>query len=81
MMGLIFERALEGATLGGVLGTAIGGILTATATVVFAPVTIPALVIAAAGTVVTVGTAGEIGTLVGGGIGVVSGTVESLQES
>lgn len=46
----IFVRETQGATLGGIIGTAIGSILAASATIVLAPVSVPVLCLAAAGT-------------------------------
>ena len=50
----IFVRETQGATLGGIIGTAIGSILAASATIVLAPVSVPVLCLAAAGTAAAV---------------------------
>ncbi|PKM60725.1 MAG: hypothetical protein CVU99_06790 [Firmicutes bacterium HGW-Firmicutes-4] len=76
MFGLIFERTLEGATIGGMIGTAIGGILV----VATAPVSVPVMAFAG-GAAVTTLAAGEIGTLVGAGLGFTAGTAETIIEN
>ena len=79
-MDKIFKRTAQGASIGGVIGTAIGTILAAGAVVTTGPVGL-ACVALTAGTVVASGaSAAAVGTLVGGGVGAASGTAETIHD-
>lgn len=78
----IFVRTAQGAQIGGVIGAAIGVIIAAGCTAALGPVSIPAMCLIAGTTAVSSGTsAGAIGTLVGGGVGAVTGTAETVYDN
>lgn len=77
----IFRRTTQGATLGGIIGGAVGSVLTAGSVVVLGPVSIPALCLVAGASAVAGGvSASAIGTLIGGGVGAVTGTAETMYD-
>ena len=77
----IFRRTTQGATLGGIIGTAIGVLTTAGAVITTGPIGASAIVALAVGSAAGSASAGAIGTLVGGGVGAVSGTAETIHDS
>lgn len=78
----IFIRTTQGATLGGIIGGAVGTILAAGSVVVLGPVSIPALCLIAGASAAAGGaSAGAIGTLIGGGVGAVAGTAETIHDN
>ena len=72
----IFRRTTQGATLGGIIGTAIGVLTTAGAV----PIGASAIVALAVGSAAGSASAGAIGTLVGGGVGATTGTAETIYD-
>ena len=77
----IFERTKQGAGVGGILGAAIGTLIAAGATIAMAPISLPtACIVAGSALVINASTGGAIGTLVGGGVGAASGTVETISD-
>ena len=76
----IFRRTKQGATLGGIIGTAIGVLTTAGAVVATGPVGVSAIVALAVGSAAGSASAGAIGTLVGGGVGAATGTAETVHD-
>ena len=82
----LFERIMEGAGVGGVIGGAIGTIaggVAIVATFATAPISLPVMAAAAITTVgvstLTAETGAAAGTLIGGGLGAVTGTVEDIK--
>lgn len=75
----IFIRTKQGASVGGILGAAIGTLIAAGETIETAPVSLPAAcIVAGSKLVINASTGGAIGTLVGGGVGAASGTIETI---
>ena len=76
----IFHRTKQGATLGGIIGTAIGVLTTAGAVIATGPIGASAIVALAVGSAAGSASAGAIGTLVGGGVGATTGTAETIYD-
>jgi hypothetical protein len=78
----IFRRTTQSATLGGIIGTAIGVLTTAGAVIATGPIGASAIVALAVGSATASGvSAGTIGTLIGGGVGAASSTAETIHDS
>ena len=82
----LFERIMEGVGVGGVIGGAIGTIAGGAATVATfatAPISLPIMAETAVTTVgvsaLTAETRAAAGTLIGGSLGAVTGTVEDIK--
>lgn len=76
----IFRRTKQGATLGGIIGTAIGVLTTAGAVIATGPIGASAIVALAVGSAAGSASAGAIGTLVGSGVGATTGTAETIYD-
>lgn len=72
----IFSRATQGATLGGIIGSAIGTITAASLISLSAPLICVASLAAAVGGV----SSSAIGTLIGSGVGMATGVAETIYD-
>ena len=79
-MNTIFRRTAEGASVGGMIGAAIGALTASTATIMTGGLAAPLMFAMAIGTATAGGaTSGAIGTLIGGGMGAIDGMIETVR--
>jgi hypothetical protein len=79
-MDKIFRRTAQGGSIGGIIGTAIGTIMSAGAVVATGPIGLVSFALVAGAAVVSGASASAIGTLIGSGVGAATGAAETVYD-